>query len=134
MNITIKMTIALMFCILVFSFAGYSQKSKTTINSTKTEYKKFDKIKSSDEDMGTIKGTVTDASTGAALPGVEVVAKNTSDGSLHFTHTNSLGNYTIMHLPAGNYAVRFKLIGFATVEETDVIVKKAAVVTVDAEL
>ena len=84
--------------------------------------------------LGTIAGTVKDAS-GAVLPGVTVevaspaliekVRTNTTDGS---------GQYRIINLPPGDYTVTFTLPGFATVKRTDVEVSANFTATIDGEL
>lgn len=57
-----------------------------------------------------ISGSVTDSSTGEPLPGVTVVEKGTSNGTI----TNFDGNYTIQ-LPKGSF-IQFSYVGYKTVE------------------
>jgi len=59
---------------------------------------------------GTIAGTVTNAETGAPLPGVNVVLAGQQRG----TSTNAEGEYTISDVEAGTYTLRASFIGFAT--------------------
>lgn len=58
----------------------------------------------------TIKGKVTDKSNGDGLPGVNIIAKGTSNG----TTTDAAGNYTI-NVPEGTTLV-FSFVGFVTQE------------------
>ena len=55
---------------------------------------------------GSVSGTVTNASTTAALPGVSVFVYNSSNLQLAGTTTNGAGQYTIGSLPAGTYYVK----------------------------
>lgn len=59
----------------------------------------------------TVKGVVTDKTTGETLPGVSVLIKNTTRG----TETGLDGKYTISNVPNGSVLV-FSYIGYATKE------------------
>lgn len=59
-----------------------------------------------------VKGTVTDASSGEGLEGAAVVVKGTTIGAL----TDSDGNYSL-RLPDGASALIFNFVGYKTVEE-----------------
>ena len=59
-----------------------------------------------------ISGTVTDASNGETLPGVNVVVKGTSTG----TSTDAQGGYQLS-VPEGSDVLVFSFVGFKTVEE-----------------
>jgi TonB-linked SusC/RagA family outer membrane protein len=59
-----------------------------------------------------IQGKVTSADDGLSLPGVSVVAVNTTFGAI----TDAQGNYSII-VPANTAKLRFSFIGFKTVEE-----------------
>lgn len=63
------------------------------------------------EYRGTITGTVTDAS-GAAVPNVQVEARNTGTSALATARTNDAGAYTIPFLVPGNYSVTATANGF----------------------
>jgi hypothetical protein len=63
---------------------------------------------------GTILGTITDQ-TGAAMPGVTVVATETRTNVSHDTVTNETGNFTFPNIPDGVYNVKAELQGFKTV-------------------
>jgi len=68
---------------------------------------------------GTIVGTVTEASSGAPLPGANVVLVGTSIGST----TNTDGRYTISNVTPGTYAVRASFVGYQTETQDDVTVE-----------
>jgi Carboxypeptidase regulatory-like domain len=60
-----------------------------------------------------IEGTVSDPS-GAAVPGAEIVATQTTTGLIERTLSGSHGNYALPNLPVGSYALTVKAKGFAT--------------------
>jgi len=55
---------------------------------------------------GTIAGTVTDSSTTAPAPNVEVGVHNAAGRSLRFAVTNAAGQYAVTGLPAGTHYVK----------------------------
>ena len=59
---------------------------------------------------GKIAGTITEASTGDPLPGVNVIIDGTSQGAV----TDADGYYSIIGVRAGAYTVRASFIGFTT--------------------
>ena len=61
--------------------------------------------------VGTILGTVTDAS-GGVLPGVEVTITNNETGVSRTTFTNESGNYKVARLLPGRYSIGAELPGF----------------------
>lgn len=61
----------------------------------------------------TLYGTVRD-STGAALPGVSVVATQQGTNLIRDTVSDSRGEFTLPALPAGSYAIKIELQGFKT--------------------
>ena len=65
------------------------------------------------EITATIAGTVTDQS-GAALPGVAVVARNVGKGVTTEAVTSNTGRYTLPYLINGEYEITFSLSGFKT--------------------
>lgn len=65
---------------------------------------------------GKISGKVTDASTGEALVGVNVLIQGTTMGAA----TNADGSYFIINVPPGTYTVRASMIGYAKVSQTNV--------------
>jgi TonB-linked SusC/RagA family outer membrane protein len=60
------------------------------------------------QQTGTIAGTVTDASTGEPLPGVNVLVKGTQQG----TASNADGRFRIPNVAVGTYTLRASFIGF----------------------
>jgi len=78
-------------------------------------------------ETATISGTATDSS-GAALVGAAVQAKNVGTNVSQSTVSDSAGRYRIADLPIGTYEVRTSLSGFQTV------VHKGITLTVGAEL
>ena len=63
---------------------------------------------------GTILGTITDQ-TGAAMPGVTVIATETRTNVSRDTVTNETGNFTFPNIPDGVYNIKAELQGFKTV-------------------
>jgi hypothetical protein len=64
---------------------------------------------------GSIVGIVHDAS-GAAVPGVQVIAHNQETNEEHTATTNEEGYYEFPLLPAGRYQVRAEARGFKRIE------------------
>ncbi len=58
--------------------------------------------------LGKVSGTVTDASTGEPLPGVNVQIAGTQMGAV----TNIQGQYFILNVPPGSYTVKFSFMGY----------------------
>ena len=80
--------------------------------------------------QGSIEGTITDAVTGEALIGVNVIVPGTSLGAA----TNIDGEYQISGLRAGEYNVRVSYIGFETKLFTGIAVANGETTTLDIEL
>ncbi len=68
---------------------------------------------------GSIQGAVVDSS-GAALPGVTVIIRNTGTNAERTTITNASGNYDATLLPPGTYNVSAELTGFRKIEKTGI--------------
>ena len=84
--------------------------------------------------QGSIAGTVKDT-TGAIMPGVVVEAS--SDALIERTRTattDTAGQYKIVDLPPGTYAVAFTLSGFKTVRRGGIIIEGTFVAQINAEL
>ncbi|HEV2133514.1 MAG TPA: carboxypeptidase regulatory-like domain-containing protein [Terracidiphilus sp.] len=64
-------------------------------------------------DTGSIAGTILDP-TGAVIPGAAVTAINTDNGLRLTAVSNSEGQFTILAVPRGNYAVQASANGFQT--------------------
>src|SRR5437764_403350 len=77
---------------------------------------------------GTIQGTVTDSS-GAVVPGAQVVAKNKSTDLSRTTASSDTGDYRFELLPVGNYTITISKSGFATFVQTlEILVGQTATV------
>src|ERR1051326_3864541 len=89
---------------------------------------------SSAQTLGTIAGTVKDA-TGAVLPGVSVeVARPRLIGNLRSATTDGSGAYAIISLPVGTYSVTFTLPGFGTVRREGIDIVANFTATINAEM
>jgi hypothetical protein len=69
---------------------------------------------------GVIQGAVVDA-TGGVLPGVDVEARNVETNLARDAVTDRDGRFVFLQLPPGRYTVTFKLSGFATLVQQDVV-------------
>ena len=67
-----------------------------------------------------IEGVVTDPS-GAALPGVDIEIRNPATNLTRNVITDREGRFAALQLPSGRYTVTFKLAGFATIVQENVI-------------
>jgi hypothetical protein len=82
----------------------------------------------------TIAGVVTDPS-GAVLPGVTVEASSSAlTEKVRAVVTDSTGQYRIVALPPGSYAVTYVLPGFSTVRREGVQLSGAITATINVEL
>lgn len=79
---------------------------------------------------GKISGVVRDKGTGEPLPGVAVSIKGKQIGSL----TDSEGKYNILNVPVGTYFLKAQLVGFASVEVSDIGVHVDLTTTYDFEM
>ena len=79
---------------------------------------------------GTINGQVTDAETGAPLPGANVIVTGTQTGAA----TDDHGEYTIRNVPPGSYVLKFDYIGYEGYSQTDVIVRPGRITRAPAAL
>jgi hypothetical protein len=68
---------------------------------------------------GTLQGTVTDT-TGAVVPGAEVVVRNVETGQERNLKTNSDGSYSAPFLPLGRYTTTASGKGFGTVVQENI--------------
>lgn len=80
--------------------------------------------------FGKITGTVTDAESGAPLPGTNVVVVGTSLGAA----TDLEGRYTILRVPPGVYELRADFIGYQSVVVQKVQVLTDLTTTIDFEM
>ncbi|MCB0730468.1 MAG: TonB-dependent receptor [Ignavibacteriae bacterium] len=67
---------------------------------------------------GKIAGTVTDAETGEPLIGVNILIEGTQSGAA----TGIDGSFFIINVPPGTYTVIARMVGYGTVNYTDVVV------------
>lgn len=82
---------------------------------------------------GAISGTVRDTS-GAVVPGATVTVTNVGTNAAQDTVTDGVGFYRVAALEPGRYRVVTGLPGFVRVEQTDIDVRTASEVTIDAVL
>lgn len=85
------------------------------------------------ESRGSISGTITD-STGAVVPGAQVVVVNTGTNAESRTTTNDTGFFVIPLLNPGTYNVSVELAGFKKAVRTGVELNVGARVSVDMSL
>lgn len=79
---------------------------------------------------GKIAGRVTDAASGEALPGCNVLV----DGTIYGAATDADGNYFILNVPPGSFTLRFMMIGYGELRVTNVEVQADFTTNVDAAL
>jgi len=82
------------------------------------------------QETGIINGTVIDERTKEPLIGANVIVLDTQFGAA----TDMKGNYFIKKVPVGTYRLKFTYIGYESTLITDVVVKSAKPVFVNAEL
>ena len=71
-------------------------------------------------DVGSISGTVTDPS-GAAIPGVQVSITESSTGARYGgSTTDGSGEYRLINLPVGTYALSFKQLSVAKIQSAQI--------------
>jgi len=85
---------------------------------------------SDSEVTGTIKGKLQDTETKAPLVGANVTVMNTNLGAV----TDLEGDFVILNVPVGSYALRFSYLGYETIVKTDVIVKPQRITFVNTEM
>jgi hypothetical protein len=79
---------------------------------------------------GKINGHVTDAKTGDPLAGANVIIEGTNLGAA----TDLEGDYFIINIPPGNYTVSVSMMGYTTVNQTDVKLSVDHTATADFSL
>ncbi|MFB3826187.1 MAG: carboxypeptidase regulatory-like domain-containing protein [Bryobacteraceae bacterium] len=85
------------------------------------------------EFRGAIVGQVSDPS-GARIPGATIKATNTATNVTVSTSTNEVGNYSLLYLTPGTYAVTAEAGGFKTLERKGIEVRVADRITLDLAL
>jgi hypothetical protein len=84
-------------------------------------------------DRGAMTGAVTDSS-GAVVPGARVTITNSGTKATYQTGTTGTGQYHMPTLPAGVYSVAFEAQSFKKLVKSNIQVRAAEVVRVDAVL
>ncbi|MFC1569435.1 carboxypeptidase regulatory-like domain-containing protein, partial [bacterium] len=79
---------------------------------------------------GRIMGTITDAETGATLPGANVMVVGTYLGAA----ADKDGNFTLVNVPVGSYDVQVSMMGYKKVTKTGVFVSVDRISRVDFNL
>ena len=82
---------------------------------------------------GSLVGNVTD-STGASIPRASITATNAATGAARSATSDSSGQYSLIDLPAGTYAVTITGPGFGTVTRNNVAVENNGTRRVDVSL
>ena len=82
------------------------------------------------QDTGILSGTVKDAMTGDALPGVNVIIKGTYYGAA----TDINGKFKINSISVGSYNVDISLIGYKTVQYTGIQIESNKTKDLDVKL
>jgi hypothetical protein len=83
--------------------------------------------------VGTILGSIYDSS-GGVIAGAKVTITDVARGTTRALTTDEAGKYTAPTLLSGTYTVRAELSGFATAEQTNVLLEVAQNVRVDLTL
>ncbi|MGA8939508.1 MAG: carboxypeptidase-like regulatory domain-containing protein, partial [Acidobacteriaceae bacterium] len=82
---------------------------------------------------GTIEGTVTDT-TGAAIPGAKITARNAATGAEMVRVSNADGRYNVSPLDVGVYTVKISAKGFETLVREKIQLNGMQVLPLDAAL
>jgi Ca-activated chloride channel family protein len=85
------------------------------------------------ENVASLEGVVMDTK-GVAVPGVEVIAKNTATLVTHRTKTDKKGHYAFLNLPIGIYDVWVMMPGFQAVKQTGVNIRSSKAMVVNFTL
>ncbi len=72
----------------------------------------------------TVEGVVTDPS-GAVVPGVQIIIRNTATGTIARSETSSVGLYIIPNLEPGSYVLTAEVKGFKKYERKDIVLQVA---------
>ena len=85
------------------------------------------------QSLSTLSGFITDTS-GSAVSGVQVTARNTGTGAERVTASDHAGRYQVPALPAGEYAVSARKPGFAVAVRTGIHLEVGEDAEADLEL
>lgn len=80
--------------------------------------------------QGSVGGTITDAKTGEAIIGANVVIAGTTTG----TATDIEGKFLLTNLAAGTYTLQVSYVTYKTITIPDVVIENAKRLTIDASL
>lgn len=84
-------------------------------------------------DLGTITGTVTDSS-GAVIASVDITAIQVGTGVQFKAVSNSLGFYSLLNLPIGNYTVTFRRAGFKDFNRNGIVLQTQHTLQINAAM
>ncbi|MBU1935965.1 carboxypeptidase-like regulatory domain-containing protein, partial [bacterium] len=79
---------------------------------------------------GTISGQITDVDTKLPLAGANIILTGTQLGA----SANADGNFTITHVPIGNYVAQCRYLGYEPIVITDIIVSSKRITMLQLEL
>src|SRR6266481_2080582 len=80
-----------------------------------------------------IKGSVTDSS-GAAVPGATIMAKNVETGAIRSSVTDDAGRYLVLALHVGEYEVRVAKAGFRDAVRSGILLVVGQEASIDLQL
>jgi outer membrane receptor protein involved in Fe transport len=82
------------------------------------------------QEKGTVRGTITDKSTGETLIGVNIVVEGTTTGTV----TDFDGNFNLVNIPAGTVILNFSYISYATQTISEVEIKDGEVTILNVQM
>lgn len=85
------------------------------------------------DNPATVKGTVKDEK-GIPLPGVSIMARNTTSNSVSGTQTDGSGEFTFSRLPVGSYSFSFSAVGYQSQTLGGYNLKAGETTTIDVNL
>jgi hypothetical protein len=80
--------------------------------------------------VGSLQGEVVESFSKRPIPGVVIQLLNTQFSTL----TDESGKFKILDVPAGNYILRFSVLGYKTLDKTDIIIRPGRITYVNASL
>src|SRR5690349_29890 len=85
------------------------------------------------QSTATLRGTVTDSS-GAAISGAQIVARNQATGIERTTKSDETGNYDLPALPIGSYQVEARAQGMQTTSLNGLVLQVSQVVVQNIQM
>jgi hypothetical protein len=82
------------------------------------------------QEAGKIRGIITEASGGGPLPGANVSIEGTVLGAT----TDAEGTYIILNISPGTYTLRASMVGYQTINKTNVLVTSGRTIPIDFSL